>query len=197
MEIIFLFSLLGLTLGNKQLFKNSPLTVFVSDDIYFNIYNFKAYDILNFEVSCPNNCPSSLTIYYSESTSSTAPYYYSNINKAYGSKINYYTTNYYFSITLSGNNYLLLKINDLLSYTIQYTGMSSTSTSNNSSKKKDFSIETIFVGGGAFVILVCIVIIIIWCKRKSTSVIHDPLVSDVYVQPVYPPTYQIQPAYPY
>ena len=199
MQILFLFSLLNLALGKQELYKNKFLTFFSSTEIYLKLEGFKKGDKLYFEVSCPKrNCP---LIYYSESNVNSVPIENTNMKTLITST---YSENYLFSIILTENyNFLLFKIIGLNeNYTIRHYG----SDNNDSSSSVSNDIKIIIIVGGGFVFIACLALIILWCYKKVTNppvnMINEPLKnsgvqSSVYIQPVYPITYQIQPAYPY
>ena len=199
MKIFFLFSLLNLILGNQELYKYNILTFFCSIDIYLKLEGFKNGDKLYFEISCPNsNCPS---IFYSESNLNSVPIQYSNMKSLFTST---YSEKYYFTIKLTENyNYLLFKI---IGFNENYTIRHIRRDNNDSFNSISNDIKAIIFSGIGFVIIICLAIIILWCRKRANNppvnMINEPLKnsgvqSSVYIQPVYPITYQIQPAYPY
>lgn len=187
----------------QQLPQNSYVYTNGNQNFYLDLNGYKSGDNVYIEITYNDyNYPTILLQYRQSNYYSTQDFSYPFSTKSsYSSSLVNYKRTYYYSITLNGNyKYLLLNVDLRNNYSYYYTITHS----------KSSYAWIIIVSISAFVAIVALSVIIYWCKRRHlpdyANRIDDPLVrtypdvqpqpQPIYVQPVYPTGYVVQPAYP-
>jgi len=219
MKVLIFFLLFSLTLGSIQLYQNSSISIFGSDNFYLNLDGYKSGDIVYIDVSYISSYYYNHSIRYRLSNScyeSEFSYLFTYLASYNNSSNNNKTTKYY-AIKLNGNyNYLLIRFSgDFAWFTIKNkkfenydSKISNKTNSNNDEIKHEVSkisnysyiILALIIIGFIIIIIILSVIICCLCKRRSlpdyASRIDSPLVpSYPVVEPLPQPIIYTQPGY--